>query len=84
MSHHRGADISCGVKAFDDAAVVAQRTPVHVGPDATLGAQIAWDHLGGVIRCMGEFAEVGIGLVGRVAVVLVVCAFTAVKVFVDT
>ena len=51
--------------------------------DAALGAQIAGHHLGRVERAVADLAEVGVRLVGRVAVVAVVGALAAVEVLVD-
>ena len=56
---------------------------MHVGDDATLGAQVAGDHLGGVERCVADLAEVRIRLVGRIAVVAIVGTLAATEVLVD-
>src|ERR1700758_2450936 len=83
VSHHRGADIARGVKAFDDRAVVAQRAAVHIGADATLGPEVPGHHLGGVVRRLTDLAEVWVRLVGWVTVVAVIGAFPAVVVLVN-
>src|SRR5271156_2454409 len=84
MPHHRRAHIARRVQTVDHTAVVTQRATVHVGANAALGAQVARNHLGGVVRRMAYLAEVRVRLVRRVAVVPVVSALAAVIVGVDT
>src|ERR1700757_2431983 len=83
VSHYRSADITSGVKAFDDRSVVAQGTAMDVGTDAALGTEVPGHHLGGVVRRLTDLAEVWIRLVGRIAVVLVVGALASVVVLVN-
>src|SRR6202012_2659309 len=61
-----------------------QRATVHVGANAALGAQVARNHLGGVVRRMAYLAQVRVRLFRRGAVVPVVSALAAVIVGIDT
>src|SRR6201993_2380291 len=83
VSHYRSADITSGVKAFDDRSVVAQGTAMDVGTDAALGTEVPGHHLGGVVRRLTDLAEVWVRLVGWVTVVAVIGAFPAVVVLVN-
>ena len=53
-----------------------------VGADAALGAKVAGNHLGCVVRRMTDLTEIGVRLVARVAVVAVVRAFAAMEILV--
>src|SRR6202022_1858685 len=84
VTHHRRAHVPGRVQASDDAAVVAKGAPVDIRSDATLGAEIAGYHLGRVVGGMADLTEVRIRLVGWISVVVVVGAFAAGVVLIDT
>lgn len=83
MTHDRRAGITRCVEPVDDRSVGAQRSRASVRVDAALGAQVSGHHLRGIERTLREFSEAGVGLVGAVAVVVVVSACPTAEVAID-
>src|SRR5699024_10252283 len=82
VPHDRRGGVAGGVEPLDHGAVLAEYAAPDVGVDAALGAEVSGDHLDRVERRLGDRPEARVGLVRRVAVVVVVPGGAAVEVLV--